>query len=204
MPRSGPNCASDAVSEVLGAILTFGITSVIVLVAMLGFDAVQDEAGQRAVGVEALAIADAVAGDMETFGRFLEQNGPDVDRYERHLDLPDDFEGFAYTVDFAMPTSDAGDPCRNLPGPIVYVRVQGLLDACANVDVPEVVTDRQGDGYAWCLGPDAQGGAVRIVYVASFPDGMGGSIAYDADGANDCAVARSQENASDALLIIPL
>ena len=209
MPRSGPNCASDAVSEVLGAILTFGITSVIVLVAMLGFDAVQDEAGQRAVGVEALAIADAVAGDMESFGRFLEQHGESVDQYERHLGLPDGFEGSSYTIDLAFPTSESGDPCRDLPGPIVYVRVHGLLDACANVDVPQVITAAAGPRYVWCEGPGAGGGSLRIVYVGDEPVQDGGDPPLRSTIQADCDAVRANPaythlDLEDALLILDL
>ncbi len=94
----------DGVSEVIGFMLTFGIISMILIISMVAFADVQEEAEARVVELHAEAVADRVAGIIVEAALFAEVQGPSS-RFQYRLDLPLDFEGADYTV--ALVDSDA-------------------------------------------------------------------------------------------------
>lgn len=167
MPPTARTFHSDqAVSEVLGAILTFGITSVIVVVAMVGFNSVKDDAAERTIAVEGLAIANRVAADMADTGRFIERHGGVTTSYEHHLGLPLALEGRGYTVTFEP---EVTTPPADAHPPRVSIVVQSL-----NADIYSQVPIPIPTSYEWCAGPDAQGASLRIVYLDAAISGFQG------------------------------
>lgn len=138
--------SDDAVSEVLGAILAFGVTSVIVVVAMIGFNGVQQETAEKTIAVEALAIADRVVADMSAAASFIERH-PEVTEYEHHFEFPPSLEGHGYRIRYD------GSEQR------IYVDVTANRFIINSTHVVPLPT-----GLEWCEGPNAPGHSVRILF----------------------------------------
>lgn len=101
-----PPCASrsrseapeeEAVSEVVGYVLIFGILSMILILSMLAFAAVQDRAESAVVAVEGESLAQRVASSVVNAALFAERH-PTDSTYLQPLDLPADLEGNPYVI----------------------------------------------------------------------------------------------------------
>lgn len=125
MRRCASPCRSDeqAVSEVVGYVLIFGILSMILILSMLAFAAVQDRAEAAVVAIEGESIAQRVASAVVNAALFAERH-PANASYLQPIDLPTDLEGNAYVIHL--------EPASGSQAALVRVDVPGLgLDATA-------------------------------------------------------------------------
>lgn len=83
------------VSEVIGFLLTFGIISMILLVAMLGFNNAQKNAEQRLIEIQGSGAAQRVAAAAVDVALFAQDNPYEI---AIALDLPSELEGISYNV----------------------------------------------------------------------------------------------------------
>lgn len=113
-PGSGPRRTfagdSSGVSEVVGFLLTFGILSIMLVMAMYAFGVAAEGAEERAVALHAESAATRVAGVVVEVAVLAEQQGPNDPSVVFVVELPDGLEGFAYAVHLE-PASGA-DPDR--------------------------------------------------------------------------------------------
>ena len=114
MPASTPASPSEAathrrplralssdergVQEVIGFILVFGILSVILVLSMFAFNVAQGAAKSRAVELRAQSAAARVSGVIVQSAILAEQQGSGNLAVAYGIDLPDQLEGFSYTV----------------------------------------------------------------------------------------------------------
>ncbi len=129
----GRRLAGDesAVSEVVGYILIFGILSMVLILSMVAFGAVQDRAEARVVLLQADSAAERVASATVDAALFAETYGASAN-FSQAVLLPDDLEGRAYTV-----TLEAGPPEQILlevPGLAIRVTAR-LFSATAPADI---------------------------------------------------------------------
>lgn len=90
-----------AVSEVVGAILMFGIVSVLFTMSLLGFVGAKDAAQERVVELQAKSVAQRVAGVIISAAIFHEDHpgaGPDME-FHRHIQVEGQIENRDYRVD---------------------------------------------------------------------------------------------------------
>jgi len=99
MPASQPESNPDAVSEVVGQILIFGILSTVLILSLLSFAAAKDGAEERVVAVRADSVAQRVAGEVVQAALFAESTRADQLTLRSALDLPFDLEGRGYSID---------------------------------------------------------------------------------------------------------
>lgn len=103
MPACGSPCRFEpardeqAVSEVVGYVLIFGILSMILILSMLAFAAVQERAEKAVVAIEGESIAQRVASVVVNAALFAERH-PTDSTYLQPLDLPVDLEGNSYSI----------------------------------------------------------------------------------------------------------
>src|SRR5688572_11993673 len=101
--RAGPRARSclgadaQAVSEVIGFILIFGIISAIMVLGMLAFQSAADDAKERVTELHGQGAADRVAALVVEAALFAESHGSDA-RFAYLVDLPEELEGDPYTV----------------------------------------------------------------------------------------------------------
>jgi type II secretory pathway pseudopilin PulG len=146
--RSGgrkPTLLADrqAVSEVLGFMLIFGIISMILVISMLAFTNAQADAKDRVVGLQAKAAADRVASLVIEASLFAERQGPDSE-FSYLADLPERLEGESYSV-----------------------RLTSAGEVVVDVDTGEEVTAQLlqaggGSAAAVCAGPAVAGGPLFV------------------------------------------
>lgn len=96
--RSARLGSDDAVSEVVGQILMFGILSMVLILSLLGFSAAKDGAEGRVAALEAESMAQRVAGVYVGASLFAEKHAEDNVQYERRVELPDGIQQRPYTV----------------------------------------------------------------------------------------------------------
>ena len=120
MPTSGPASSSearshlaadDAVTEVIGQILVFGILSMVLVLSMVAFGVASDSATARGSRLQAEGITQQVASVVVEASLFVEAR-PAETTYVRSLVLPDDLEGSAYTI--SLEPADGSNPDRIL------------------------------------------------------------------------------------------
>lgn len=105
-PRRAFARDGDAVSEVVGSILMFGIVSMLFTTSLLGFVAAKEAAQTRVIQLQAESVAQRVAGVVVAAALFHEEHpgaGPDMN-FTRFLQLQDQIEGRDYSVDLANDT----------------------------------------------------------------------------------------------------
>lgn len=90
---------SDGVSEVFGAILAFGITSVVVLGAIFIFNDANDTARQQSAVTEGVAIAESI--DRAILDLLVLQGDDAVTSYEYEMSLPVTVQGEQYNFSLA-------------------------------------------------------------------------------------------------------
>lgn len=99
MPASPPDSNSDAVSEVVGQILIFGILSTVLILSLLGFNVAREGTADQVVEVRAESLAQRVAGVVVDAALFAETQDADDLRLALPIDLPSDLEGRSYRID---------------------------------------------------------------------------------------------------------
>ena len=135
-PRDPPRLPRDdvAVSEVVGFMLVFAILSMILILAMVAFNEIQDRAESAVVAVEAESVAQRVASAVVNAALFAERHGSTDATYLHPLDLPADLEGHAYVVHL--------DPVAGLTPAQVRVVISALdLEASAPLFSADDSTD---------------------------------------------------------------
>lgn len=163
------------VSEVVGFLLTFGIISTILLVAMLGFNDAQQRAEVRLIEIQGSSAAQRVASAAVDLALFAQSNPHET---AVAIDLPAELQGISYSVFLCMDTDPASDdPSTNSCGD---EDAEGD-DLCATFACPYVkVESFRGDpqrqstfllaGMEFCAPPynAASGGIALVKY---FPPG---------------------------------
>ena len=99
MHASRPESNSDAVSEVVGQILIFGILSTVLILALLGFNVAREGATDQVVEVRAESIAQRIAGVVVDAALFAETASADDVRLALPMELPGLLEGHGYSID---------------------------------------------------------------------------------------------------------
>lgn len=126
MPTSGPASSSEArafpaaqqaVSEVIGQILVFGILSMVLVLSMVAFGVASESAIDRGARLQAEGITQQVASVVVEASLFVEAR-PAGTTYVRQLHLPEDLEGSSYTIH--LQPALAPDPDR------IVVEMHGL------------------------------------------------------------------------------
>ncbi len=167
MPGSRHVSNSDAVSEVVGQILIFGILSTVLILALLGFNVAKEGANERVVEVRADAVAQQVASVVVEASLVAERMPADSLEITSRLSLPGSFDLDGYQID--------------LDEDQVVVRVRGITvtaalfsaGAPAGLVVCDVSTALSGgevDVVVTTSTPPASicpnhGGAARAVYI---------------------------------------
>lgn len=91
----------DAVSEVIGYVLTFAIISGVLVISMLTFNVARERTADRVLEVEAASVAHRVAAAIVEAGLFVERQttaGAPPTALYLVLDLPDSFQNKPYTI----------------------------------------------------------------------------------------------------------
>lgn len=96
-------CDEDAVSEVVGYLLVFGILAMILVLSMFAFNQVQQRAEASVVEAEGQSVAQRVASAVVNAALFVEDNYDPLapalaPTYSQPLDLPTELEGHSYSV----------------------------------------------------------------------------------------------------------
>lgn len=102
-----PRLAGDeaGVSEVVGFLLTFGIISAILLVAMLGFNDAQQRAEIRLIEIQGSSAAQRVASAAVDLALFAQENPYNT---SVAIDLPAELQGISYAVALCQTGSASG------------------------------------------------------------------------------------------------
>lgn len=98
MPASPPDSNSDAVSEVIGQILIFGILATVLILALLGFNVAREGAADQVAEVRAESVAQRIAGVVVDGALFAERTQAESIELRLPIDLPDDLEGQSYRI----------------------------------------------------------------------------------------------------------
>lgn len=182
-PRIGRD--DEAVSEVVGFLLTFAIIATVLVVAMLGFSDAQSRAERRVADIQADSIAQRVAGVMVEAALFLEKQdctapGCNDAALSLLLELPPTLQGHAYQVRIVPGTcAGTGPPVVAPTGAFVRVtsgvtrdKDQSLFEAarspipCQAPDARPILCDP--DPNRSPLQPGAtNGGNLYVVYTGS-------------------------------------
>ena len=92
----------DAVTEVIGYVLSFALSAIFLLIALNVFHAARGNTEHVVTGVELKTIADRVASHIVEMG-FVSQEFPNA-RMSVALDIPQSFSGRTYTITAAADT----------------------------------------------------------------------------------------------------
>lgn len=169
---AAPHLADDdwGVSEVVGFLLTFGIISAILLVAMLGFNNAQQRAETRLVEIQGSSAAQRVASAAIDMALFVQDN-PGAGQTSVALDLPAELQGISYSVLLCedLPAIGQTNTCDD--------QDETGADWCEGNPCPYVmVTSFRGEpqrqstfllaGASFCAAPynTAGGGSLLVVY----------------------------------------
>ncbi len=148
----------EAVSEIVGQMLMFGILSMVLILSLLGFNAAKAGAEDRVAALEAESIAQRVAGVYVSASLFAEEHATQAVRYERVVDLPERVQERSYTVSIQSESL-----VLDIPSLGIQVS-ESLLSAGAATEL--AVCNQVG-------GEAAAGGPLRVVaepYDAADPD----------------------------------
>ncbi len=96
--RPAASAGDDAVSEVIGQILMFGILSMVLILSLLGFNVAKSGAEDRVAELEADSAAQRVAGVYISASLFAEQNVDHEVDYQRLVNLPDRIQQRDYSI----------------------------------------------------------------------------------------------------------
>lgn len=97
--RSRSSRGEDAVSEVVGFLITFGIIAILLVASMLAFNQAQERAEARVVAIQVDSIAQRVAGVVVETGLFVESQDTAATTVVSILvELPNDLQGNGYQV----------------------------------------------------------------------------------------------------------
>lgn len=163
-PRKPRHDGEDGVSEVVGFLLTFGIISAILLVAMLGFNDAQQRAEIRLIEIQGASAAQRVASAAVDLALFAQSNPHDT---SVAIDLPAELQGISYSV-FLCRDLGATNSCGD--------RGPSSADLCDSFACPYVkVESFRGDpqrqstfllaGMTFCpTGNSAAGGIVLVTF----------------------------------------
>ena len=102
MHASPRDSNSEAVSEVVGQILIFGILSTVLILSLLGFNVAREGATEQVVEVRGESVAQRIAGVVVDAALFAETNEAAALRLALPMDLPDDLEGQSYLIDLNL------------------------------------------------------------------------------------------------------
>lgn len=121
-----PNCKSErrpheeAVSEVIGFLITFSIIAIILIGAMLAFGQAQDRAEGRVSAIQMDSIAQRVAGVVVEAALFVEEQGVASTTLNLLIELPNDLQGNGYQVELGAGvvtvSSSRGEATQSLFG----------------------------------------------------------------------------------------
>lgn len=168
----------DAVSEVVGYLITFGIIASVLVVAMLGFSDAQGRAEQRVADIQADSIAQRVAGVLVDAALFLEHQSCDPAQplgsscggstLSIALELPATLQGSGYVVRL-VPGDCAGSTSKvRVTSSITEDKDQSLFEAarpmCATADARPPLCTPTTIGLA---AGKANGGNLYVVYDGS-------------------------------------
>lgn len=119
-----------AVSEVVGFILMFAISAIILVLSMQAFNKAQDGSNDLLAAVELKNIANRISTRIVQAG-IVSQEFPDA-TFEVVVRIPEEVAGYRYTIEFRDRNPSAADPYQGAFGindpnaePIVYLRTQG-------------------------------------------------------------------------------
>src|SRR5688572_31294669 len=99
-------CGDDAVSEVIGFLLTFAIISFILLVSMLAFNNAQARAENRLIEIQGASAAQRVAAAAVDLALFASDHPFDT---AVAIDLPVELQGISYSVQVCQSGAECGD-----------------------------------------------------------------------------------------------
>lgn len=107
-PDARPQARSDddAVSEVIGFLLTFAIISFILLVSMLAFNNAQQRAEGRLIEIQGASAAQRVAAGAVDLALFVSEHPYNV---SIAIDLPTELQGISYSVLLCQTGAQCGD-----------------------------------------------------------------------------------------------
>ncbi len=151
----------DAVSEVIGFLLTFAIISFILLVSMLAFNDAQQRAENRLIEIQGASAAQRVAAGAVDLALFVSEHPYNV---SIAIDLPTELQGISYSVMLCQTGAACGDGdawCSTNACP--YVKAESFRGD------PQYQSTFLLAGKQFCgLGANsAGGGVVLLTYLAS-------------------------------------
>ncbi|MFA5945182.1 MAG: hypothetical protein WC876_12030 [Candidatus Thermoplasmatota archaeon] len=159
---------SEGVSEVIGYLLTFGILSMVLVLAMSAFSVGQEAAVGRAVELRAESAAARVAGVVVQTAVLAEQQGTGIS-VAYLVDLPQQLEGRDYTVRLERATTvDVPADCTRGAHPdqvCVTVPSLGIDPAIAPIFSAGAATD------VGVCNTEAPGGALYVRFYSVPPSG---------------------------------
>lgn len=89
----------DAVSEVIGQIIMFGILAMILVLSLVGFNTAKDGAQARVADANAESISQRIASAVVDAALFAETAGDEDILLQMDVHLPDEVEGDPYTIE---------------------------------------------------------------------------------------------------------
>ena len=115
-PRPRRTLSGDraGVSEVIGFLLTFGILSVMLVMSMYAFGVAAEGSEEQAVTLRAESAATRVAGVVVEAALLAEQYGSAQPTLAYTVELPEDLEGYGYTVSVVAASGSDPDLVRVL------------------------------------------------------------------------------------------
>ena len=155
-PRRVLRGDSEGVSEVIGYLLTFGILSMVLVLAMSAFSVGQEAAVERAVELRAESAAARVAGVVVQTAVLAEQQGTGI-AVAYLVDLPQQLEGRDYIV--TLEPAAGGNP------DLVRVEVTSL-----DIDVTAPVFSVGAAALNICAATPVPGGPIYVRYYGTTPN----------------------------------
>ncbi len=135
-PTSESNRHDDAVSEVVGQILMFGILSMVLILSMLSFNIAKERTEDRVVESTAESIAQRVASLVIETALFAEKfSDQDVD-LESRLALPSRIEGRSYTLEIDGDRIHVTVDASVISQPLFSAGSEGLVHVCQQDPLP--------------------------------------------------------------------
>ncbi len=134
MPASRRTCnpirRDEAVSEVIGQILMFGILSMVLVLSLMSFNIAKERTEERVIETTAQSIAQRVASLTIETALFAEKFEEQAVALQSRLELPQRLEGREYTIEVtgAVVTIVAGDVTAS--SPLFAAGSEGLVHVC--------------------------------------------------------------------------
>ncbi len=169
MRTFGPNsnnASDEAVTEVIGQILTFGILSMVLVLSMVAFNSAKETATERAAILQAEGVAQQVVTLVVEASLFAETHGTDA-TYNRTLALPQEIESGAYEIHLDPAAGGVPDRVRvelvrferTVTAPLFSAGAPSGVDLC-DIDIP-------GGRMAVRFGPDPAAPANTCIFLES-------------------------------------